>query len=178
MVWITNGESGSSIRTKLNTIPNNGTSFTGLTSGGALGTPSSGTLTNCVGLPIAGIVALGVGIATFLSSGLLGIANGGTGQTTANAAFNALSPMTTGGDLIYGGTAGAATRLANGTAGQVLTSNGTTVAPSWQAGMTNPMTTGGDIIYGGASGAPTRLANGTSQVKCFNPMVPLLPPLG
>jgi hypothetical protein len=47
--------------------------------GGALGTPSSGTLTNCTGLPIAG---------------------GGTGQTTAVAAFDALAPTTTKGDLI------------------------------------------------------------------------------
>lgn len=61
----------------------------------------------------------------------LSIANGGTGQITANAAFNALSPMTTGGDLIYGGASGAATRLANGNAGEVLSSNGTTLAPSW-----------------------------------------------
>lgn len=29
MVWIANGESGSSVRTKLNTIPNDGTSFLG-----------------------------------------------------------------------------------------------------------------------------------------------------
>lgn len=66
-----------------------------------------------------------------LSWGTVAIAGGGTGQTTANAAFNALSPMTTGGDLIYGGASGAATRLANGTAGQVLQSNGTTLAPTW-----------------------------------------------
>lgn len=61
----------------------------------------------------------------------LPISGGGTGQTTASTAFNALSPMTTGGDLIYGGVAGAGTRLANGTAGQILQSNGTTVAPTW-----------------------------------------------
>jgi hypothetical protein len=41
------------------------------------------------------------------------------------------NPMTTGGDIIYGGASGAPTRLANGTAGQVLQSNGTTLAPSW-----------------------------------------------
>lgn len=58
------------------------------------------------------------------------IANGGTGQTTASAAFNALSPMTTAGDIMYGGTSGAGTRLAAGTSSQVLI-GGTT--PSWGA---------------------------------------------
>lgn len=62
---------------------------------------------------------------------LLSIAGGGTGQSTANAAFNALSPMTTGGDLTYGGASGAGTRLANGSSGQVLTSAGGTSAPTW-----------------------------------------------
>lgn len=45
--------------------------------------------------------------------------------------FNNLSPMTTGGDIIYGGASGAATRLPNGSSGQVLTSGGGTAAPSW-----------------------------------------------
>jgi hypothetical protein len=58
----------------------------------------------------------------------LSINNGGTGQTSAAAAFNSLSPMTTAGDLIYGGTGGAGTRLAAGSSSQVLI-GGTT--PSW-----------------------------------------------
>ena len=76
--------------------------------------------------------------------------------------FNNISPMTTGGDIIYGGTSGAGTRLANGSSGQVLTSGGGTAAPTWTSALINPMTTGGDIIYGGSSGTPTRLANGTA----------------
>ena len=51
-------------------------------------------------------------------------------QTQINGKMT--NPMTTGGDVIYGGASGVPTRLANGSAGQVLTSNGTTVAPSWQ----------------------------------------------
>jgi len=42
-----------------------------------------------------------------------------------------VNPMTTGGDIIYGGASGTPTRLANGTVGQVLQSNGTTLAPTW-----------------------------------------------
>jgi uncharacterized coiled-coil protein SlyX len=47
-------------------------------------------------------------------SGTVGIANGGTGATTKTLAFNALSPMTTSGDIIYGGLSGTGTRLAKG----------------------------------------------------------------
>lgn len=63
--------------------------------------------------------------------GTLAIGGGGTGQTTKAAAFDALSPLTTGGDLLYGGASGTGTRLANGTVGQLLQSAGTTVAPAW-----------------------------------------------
>jgi len=64
-------------------------------------------------------------------NGTLPIVNGGTGQTTASAAFNALSPVTSTGDLIVGNGTNSATRLAIGTNGYVLTSNGTTA--TWSA---------------------------------------------
>jgi hypothetical protein len=99
---------------------NTGTAGAFVVNGGALGTPSSGALTNATGLPLT------TGV-----TGTLGIANGGTGQTTATAAFNALSPITTAGDLILGNGANSATRLGIGTNGYVLTSNGTTA--SWAA---------------------------------------------
>ncbi len=60
--------------------------------------------------------------------GTLPIANGGTGQTAKTAAFDALSPMTNAGDVIYGGASGTGTRLAAGTTSQVFV-GGTT--PSW-----------------------------------------------
>jgi hypothetical protein len=59
------------------------------------------------------------------------IGQGGTGQTTAGAAFNALSPITTTGDLIIGNGTNSATRLAIGASTYVLTSNGTTA--TWAA---------------------------------------------
>ena len=51
----------------------------------------------------------------------IAIANGGTGQTTANAAFNALSPMSNTGDTIYESAPGVASALPIGTTGEILT---------------------------------------------------------
>ena len=47
-------------------------------------------------------------------SGTIAINNGGTGASSKSAAFNALSPMTTSGDIIYGGLNGTGTRLGKG----------------------------------------------------------------
>lgn len=64
-------------------------------------------------------------------TGTVAIANGGTGQTSAAAAFNALSPMTTTGDLTYESGTNTASRLAIGTTGQVLTV--VSGIPAWAA---------------------------------------------
>lgn len=79
-------------------------------------------------------------LGTFITDALpiIAINKGGTGQTTASTGFNALSPMTTVGDIIYGGTSGTGTRLAGPTTAtkQFLTSTGTGSAaqsPAWNA---------------------------------------------
>jgi len=51
----------------------------------------------------------------------IGILYGGTGQTTASSAYNALTPLTITGDIVYEASAGTAARLPIGTSGQVLT---------------------------------------------------------
>ena len=76
-------------------------------------------------------------VATSTLTGQVAIANGGTGQSTKAAGFNALSPMSAAGDVIYGGTSGAGTALAIGTAGQVLTVNAGATAPVWAAPATS-----------------------------------------
>jgi hypothetical protein len=62
-------------------------------------------------------------------TGTVAIANGGTGQTTAAAAFNALNPMTTTGDILYEASPTTAARLPIGTTGQVLSVSGG--IPAW-----------------------------------------------
>ena len=139
---------------------NTGSAGAFVVNGGGLGTPSSGILTNVTGLPLTSGV-----------TGTLPIANGGTGQTTATTAFNALSPITTAGDLIIGNGANSAVRLGIGANGYVLTSNGTTaswVAPSSTVSSFSAGTTG-FTPSSGTTGAVTlagtlNVANGGTGV--------------
>ena len=113
---------------------------------------STGTVTSVAAsvpafLSIAGSPITTSGTLAITYSGTaLPVANGGTGQTTASAAFNALSPVTSVGDLIIGDGANSATRLAIGANGYVLTSNGTTA--TW-------------VAAGSGSGTVTSITAGT-----------------
>lgn len=86
---------------------NTGSSGAVVINGGALGTPSSGTLTNATGLPLT------TGV-----TGTLPVANGGTGSTSLTA-----------NNVLLGNGTSAVQVVAPGTSGNVLTSNGTT----WQS---------------------------------------------
>lgn len=123
-----------------------GISFAGgtLSATGSGGTVTSVALSGgTTGLTVSGSPITTSGTITL--SGTLAIANGGTGQTTASAAFNALSPITTAGDLIIGNGSNSATRLAIGTNGYVLTSNGTTA--TWSAPASSGASKGQAIAY-------------------------------
>jgi hypothetical protein len=89
----------------------------------------SGTVTSSGSLTLGGALT-GVDLTTQVT-GTLPIANGGTGATTAANAFNALSPLTTLGDILYEETGAVAARLPIGTTGQVLTV--TAGKPAWAA---------------------------------------------
>lgn len=109
---VTVAQGGIGVGTLTGIAKGNGTSaFTAATAGtdyvapgGALGTPSSGTLTNCTGLVLTG----GTGV-----TGALPAANGGTGKTayttgdllqaTSGSALNSLAAVATGNVLISGG---------------------------------------------------------------------------
>lgn len=149
----------------------------------ALGTPASGVMTNVTGLPLT------TGV-----TGTLPVANGGTGQTTASAAFNALAPVTSTGDLIVGNGANSSTRLPIGANGYLLSSDGTTAV--WTAaspsgvtsfsagttgftpstGSTGAVTLAGTLtVANGGTGATTLtannvlLGNGTSALQVVAP---------
>ena len=109
----------------------NGTGFAWASAAG-LGTVTSVAASVPSFLSISGSPITTAGTLAISYSGTaLPIANGGTGQTTATAAFNALSPITTTGDLILGNGTNSATRLGIGANTYVLTSNGTTA--TWAA---------------------------------------------
>ena len=93
------------------------------------GTLSGTTLNSSVvssSLTSVGTISSGTWAGTSIA-----IAHGGTGQITASAAFNALSPITATGDLIVGNGTNSATKLAIGSTGQILTVSGGTAA--WAA---------------------------------------------
>jgi F5/8 type C domain len=115
-------------------------------------------------------------IGTFSVFGTVDVGVGSSGQFLGNAsstgttripswatpAAGMTNPMTTQDDLIVGGSSGAATRLAKGTDGQVLTVDPTSHHLAWDtpaSGFADPTTTKGDLIVHGTT--TTRLPVGT-----------------
>ena len=109
---------------------------------------------------------------------------GGTGATSAAAGFNNLSPMTTLGDIIYGGASGAGTRLAGNVSAvrQFLNQTGTgavSAPPTWgtllAADIPNldasKITTGVFPIARGGTNSGTALANGKVMVSAAGAIV-------
>lgn len=152
-----------------------GTDYSAGTSALATGILKSTTTTGALSIAVAGdfptLNQNTTGTAANVT-GIVSIANGGTGQTTASAAFDAISPMTALGDLIYGGAAGTDTRLAGNTTAtkQFLsqTGNGSvSSAPVWQqpavADLSDTKTGTGSIVLATSptfTGTPT-LPTGT-----------------
>lgn len=97
-----------------------------------LGTPTSGNLINCTGYLPANL------------TGTVSIAKGGTGQTTANAALNALLPSQT------------------GNAGRYLTTNGTTTSWGTAGTVTSVSWTGGIVSVATGTTTPAFTIAGTS----------------
>lgn len=105
----------------------------------------------------------------------IGFVNGVTSSIQTQLGTKVTNPMTTGGDIICGGASGVPTRLANGSANQVLTSAGGTSAPTWANAVANlavtaktsnyTLLTSDDVVTGDSSGGaftltlPTAVGN-------------------
>lgn len=90
-------------------------------------------------------------------TGVVAIANGGTGNSAVPTAGTTLIGNSSGGYSQAFLTAGAGITITSASGSITIAATG-----GGGGGMSNPMTTVGDLIVGGTSGTPTRLGRGTS----------------
>lgn len=141
------GSSASAVHSAEQTVntAQSGNKFLASPFDGTSGTPSMRAI---VAADIPTLNQNTTGTAAGLSS-TLAIGSGGTGQTSANAALNALLPNQT------------------GNTGKVLSTDGSNT--SWTTPLTNPMDAALEMIYGGSAGVVTKTNAGTAgQVPIVN----------
>lgn len=134
--------------------------------GGALGTPSSGTLTNATGLPIStGVSGLGTGVATFLatpSSANLASAltdETGTGLVVFNNSPTFVDDITVGG----AGVASGIVKLSGTTSGTVSLSVAET-AGTWTMKLPASAGTSGYVLSTDGAGVTSWIAAGAGDM--------------
>ena len=141
---------------------NTGSSGAFVVNGGALGTPSSGTLTNATGLPISsGVSGLGTGVASALtvntgSSGAVVLFNGALGTPTSGTVTN----LTGTASININGTVGATTA----TTGAFTTVSATGVITSTVATGTAPFTVASTTQVANLNAATSGTATNATNV--------------
>jgi hypothetical protein len=120
-----------------------GAGGTVLYSGGALGTPSSGTLTNATGLPIAGIASLGAGVGTWLAT-----------PSSANL-ITAVSDETGSGALVFANTPTLVTPNIGAATGTSLVASGIITGSNiTSTGQTYYINLGQTVFWKAGTGSP------------------------
>jgi len=122
----------------------------------ALGTPTSGTLTNCTGLPVAtGVSGLGTGVATFLAS-----------PTSANLSAAVTSDTGTG-SLVFSNTPTLVTPVIGAATGTSLTATGV-IASTGTAGVGYATGAGGVVTQGTSRTTGVTLNKTTGAITLFS----------
>jgi hypothetical protein len=120
-----------------------------------LGTPTSGTLTNCTGLPIAGVTGLGANVATFLAT-----------PSSANLAA-ALTDETGTGAVVFANTPTLVTPVIGAATGTSLAVTGS-LRSSGTAGVGYSTGAGGVVIQGTSRTTGVTINKTTGQITLFS----------
>jgi phosphotransferase system IIB component len=135
-------------------IANSASTATTANIAGNITATSNTSLTSLNNLNTVGTITAGT-----WSASTIDITHGGTGATTKATAFNALSPLTTTGDLLYASASNTSNRLSIGSNGNVLTVSAG--APTWASPINTTLNLG--TLSSGLTNGATLTTSGSNS---------------